>query len=490
VDDAVAWLEAHGRHLEASALLERPYRTERLPPWRRIGWRLRQGELVNEHGAAVAAARIWRGAIQQLGFGDLESGSLREGWPARLRHGASLAAWPAAEPERRAFSLLATRCLALYGQQLSFAARPWALFATGAVLGMVSARTLAREEFGLALASASYGASLIGRMRLSRALDRSARRRRPERIQDARFRLHAQECLAVRTMADGRWDGLLPLLDAMVEEWRGLAIPRHEMETRSLGAKLAFYQGSLDEALRRFRQVTAISAPLGTGIGRFWGPLGEIEADLAIGKVDLESLRRQLDETRHVMTEFENYDAAYTLRWFGLRARVAWRQGDPNALRDVVLAGASACQRIGFAGFWAHEGFAGIGEGLIRLRRHEREQGGAVQALADACTAFRQPLAAHCRRFTPARALWHYLAGLDDAEAGRPAAAARSLRAAVRHAERQGMRLELARACTLIGVLEGDPAWSERATRLLRETGASAESPALRGDTVRPATVG
>ncbi len=487
VDDAVAWLEAHGRHLEAAALLEAPSRVGRLPSWRRIGWRLRQGELMNQHGAAITAARIWRDPMQRLGLGDFDAGSLRHGWAAVLGRGLSLAAWPTTQPERRAFSLVAARSLVLYGQQLSLASRPEPLLAASAVLGVLALRTLERNELSLVLAAAAYRMSLVGRMRLSRALDRAAWRRRPGDIGDARLRLHALECLAVRAMADGRWHGLMPQLDAMVDEFQRLAIPRHEMECRSLGAKLAFYQGDLGDALHRFTRVTAVSLPLGAGIGRFWGPLGEVEAQLAIGTADLESLRRQLEEARRLMNELENYDAAYTLRWFGLRARVAWRQGDMDALRDAVLAGAATSQRIPFAGFWAHEGFAGIGEGLIRLRRHERDEGGPVQATAAAWAAFRKPLSHHCRRFTPARGLWHYLNGLEAAEAGRTSSAAASLRAAVRHADRQGMRLELARNCGLLGALEGDADWSGRAAGLWRAIGAAAEVPALHVGALRPA---
>src|SRR5690606_33722006 len=144
--------------------------------------RLRQGELMNQHGAALAAACIWREPLQQLGLGDFDAGSSRREWATLLRRGLSLAAWPPTQPERRAFSLVTARALVLHGQQLTFASHPEPLLAASSVLAALTLRTLNRSELGMALAAAAYRMSLVGRMRVSRLLDRAARRRRPEAI--------------------------------------------------------------------------------------------------------------------------------------------------------------------------------------------------------------------------------------------------------------------------------------------------------------------
>ena len=471
VDDTAAWLLARDRSPEAAGLLARAGLRADLPGWRRIGWRLRQAEVLNESGKAVAAAHLWRRSLEALGFGDIEAHA-----PLPLPHGAlrrvaDLAPWPANDPERHAFSVLVARGLMAYGQHLSFTARPGPMSACTTLLWLLGARTLTPAERCSADAVAAYGSMLVGLPGLSRIAERRYQRRLAGHPRDQRLRLAAEEAVAARRVADGRWEGLTSRLDAMVEEWRRAHCPRHEIETRSLAAKLAFYQGMLLQSRRRFAELTARARLLEVDVGRFWGPLGEVEAGLTLETDEIEALQYRLDEIRHVMAEVENFDSAYTLRWFGLRARVAWRRGDLEALHEAVTAGAAACRRIRFGGFWAHEGFAGIGEGLLRLRRHERQTGGAVAPLQAGWLAFRRPLRAHCRRFTPARILWHYLEGLDAAEMGRRAEAGRSLRTAVRLAEHQGMRVELARSCVAVGALENDEQWSARALRLRREMG-------------------
>ena len=479
IDNVTAWLVAHDRDAEAAALLARAGRRAALPPWRYSGWSMRRGEILSERGDAVAGAQAWRHALQRLGFGDLEAQVLPSVLPSALGQLRSLRHWPQSDPDRRAFSALVARSLMQFGQHLSFTTRPAPMFACVLLLWLVSARALGRAERTGALSMTAYGNMLVGAPRVSRALARFCERR-GVRADDSRLRLGAEEALAARRIADGRWQGLLPMLDGMAGEWQQLRCPRHELECRSLAAKVAFFQGLLDQSDRRFTGLTARARALGARAGGFWGPLGEVETGLILETHDIETLRCMLEESRHAMAEIENVDSAYTLRWFGLRARVAWRSGDLDALRESVMAGAAAGARIPFCGFWAHEGFAGVGEGLIQLRRRERDTGGAVAALTDTWLAFRKPLRAHCRRFTPARALWHYLHALDAAESGRMGEAGRELRASVRCAERQGMRVELARSCAMIGALESDAAWAGRATRLWREMGAAgkgAESP-------------
>ena len=475
VDALTARLVAQEQHGEAAALLERASRCYAVPAWRRTGWLLRCAEIANEGGDPVGAMRGWRNGLEQMGFGDLEAQALLPIVTRGLRRLAGMRGWPDAEPERTAFSRMLARGLMQFGQHLALTARPLPLFACGALQWLVATRALGAPERACAGAGSAYGHLLLGASRLSHLFLRNCERR-GLRAEDERMRLLTAETLLVCKVAQGQWHGLLPLLDDLTLQWRARRCTRHEMECRSLGAKLAYYQGLLPQAARRFADVTLHAHKTGPQPGRFWGPMGEAEAGMALGSIPDEDLRRLLERSRHAMAESENIDSAYTLRWFGLRARLASRTGDIDTLRETTMTGAAAASRIVFCGFWAHEGYGGIGEGLIELRRRERESGGNGSSLTETWRSFRKPLRAHCRRFPPAASLWHYLHALDAAERERPAEARRHLREAVRHAERLGLRLELARACRLIGLLERDQAWTDRAANLYRDMGAAGEA--------------
>ena len=182
------------------------------------------------------------------------------------------------------------------------------------------------------------------------------------------------------------------------------------------------------------------------------------------------------------MTEMEDVDAAYTLNRQALAARLAWRRGDVHASREAVLAGCAAAARLRHCGFWAHVGYAGLGDTLLALRRHERERGGAVPPLDQAWAMLRPALAAHVRRFPPARALQARLSGEWARDEGRLAEAESTLLRAITLAERQGMRVELARACEVLAGVRRDQSWKERADRLWRDMRAA---PAARGAALR-----
>ena len=475
VDALAARLVAQDQHGEAAALLERASRCHAVPAWRRTGWLLRCAEIANEGGDPVGAVRAWRNGLEQMGFGDLEVQALLPLVARGLRRLSGLRGWPDAEPERTAFSRLLARSLMQFGQHLALTARPLPLFACGALQWLVAMRALGASERACAGAGSAYGNMLFGASRLSHLFVRNCERR-GLRAEDERMRLLTAETLLVCKVAQGRWHGLLPLLDDLILQWQARRCTRHEMECRSLGAKLAYYQGLLPQAARRFADLSLHAHQAGPQPGRFWGPMGEAEAGMALGSIPDEDLRRLLERSRHAMAESENIDSAYTLRWFGLRARLASRTGDIDTLRETTMTGAAAASRIAFCGFWAHEGYGGIGEGLIELRRRERESGGSVSSLTETWRSFRQPLRAHCGRFPPAASLWHYLHAQDAAEGERMAEARRHLHEAARFAERLGMRLELARACRLIGLLEHDQASADRAANLYRDMGAAGEA--------------
>jgi hypothetical protein len=358
----------------------------------------------------------------------------------------------------------------LLGQILAFMPHAPQLGRCAALAHVLGRRAAGRPERAGSTAMIAYGASLFGASGCARWLAGSLRRRAPI-SGDARLEAFVQETSTVVRIAGGDWQGLMSTLDDNARTWQGLGDVRHELECRCLAAKLAFYQGLLKTARERFVEVSELTARPPGDAWRFWGCLGQVEVGLCLDSDGNDSLRALLERGGDDMTRMENIDSAYTLRRLALSARLAWRCGELDAVREAVLAGVAVATRQRHCGFWAHEGFAGIGEMLLALRMHERRIGGAVPVLDEAWRALQRPLRAHCRRFVPAAALWHHLQGVAAIDEGRLDAARRSLRRSVHEAEQRGMRVELARACQWLAKVEQDQHWDERAARLWADMG-------------------
>jgi hypothetical protein len=342
------------------------------------------------------------------------------------------------------------------------------------VLGHALATRLGERAQGLAMRQMSaYGATLLfGQPRMAALLQRSLRRR-PVLASDPQQEAFIVEGECATRIALGQWDGVDERLAAARPVFERHGDHRHAIECLSLRAKLRFYQGRLDEAWTLFAECSERSLRRAGGAWRAWGPFGQAETALCLGGYALPALQRLADAGGHWLTEMENVDAAYALRRLGLEARLAWRAGEIGRARDAALAGAAAAARIRRCGFWAHEGLAGIGEVLLALRRHERQIGGALPPLDAAWAGLEPALARHVRRFPAGTALATRLAGerrLDDGVAG----SAALLQRAVAQAERQGLRVELARACEALARAPGGGRWGERAGRLWQEMGAAA----------------
>lgn len=482
IDAMVTRLVLADRSAEATELLARVVERPALPGWQLTGWMLRRAELLNEAGRVHEALPVYLQAFERLGFGRLDAAtSLGWRWLSALSVCLTQHDWPPGEPGRRGYTHLVVRSLIFGGQMLSF---------TPAAAPMVRASTLAQwvawrgadpdAVKGPRFATA-YGCLLFGLPRLAAWFGRGFRQGRPVVACDPRLEAMVAEGNAVVQVGCGHWDGLLPVIDEVTRLWQRLGPPgRHEIECHSLGAKLAFYMGLLPSAEARFAQLTVLGRHRPGEAWRAWGPFGLVEVRLCLNREPPEALRPLLEQASYDMSEMEDIDSAYTLRRLGLTARVAWRCGDLDAVRETVLAGVAAATRVRYCGFWAHEGYAGLGESLLRLRGHERAVGGALPVLEAAWQSLQGPLRAHTRRFPPAIALWHQLQGIAAFERGHTAEARQHLHRAVRMAERQGLRVELARCCEWLASVEPEGGWSDRAARLWHDMGAVPPSGATR----------
>lgn len=476
IDALVALLLAADRADEAVDVLEDAKRRVEGPAWRQAGWSMRIAEIVNRQGDGWRAWRTFEAALAQLGLAD--ASQPERAWrvlPAAAWRAWTRRHWPPPGAERRAFERLLMRALMLRTQLQTFGVDARRAGASNA-LHLVVASRAGPAQRGAALTMSAYGAPMFTGGDAARWL-LGRTRGRPPVAEDPLQEAFSVEGECATRIALGDWSGVEEPLRRATALFEAHGDHRHAMECLSLAAKLCFYQGRLREAFDRFGACTERSLRRPGGAWRAWGPFGQAESALCLGSLPLESLQQLADTASHWLTEMENIDAAYALRRFGLTARLALRTGDLDRAREAVLVGAAAADRARECGFWAHEGFAGLGEALLSLRRHERETGGALPPLDAAWSRLEPALARHARRFPAGAAMRTRLLGQWHFDQGDAADAASQLRLAVTQAERQGLRVELARACEALAAVECDMGWSQRAARLWEAMGAAAASP-------------
>jgi DNA-binding SARP family transcriptional activator len=467
VDRVVAVLQHSHRPAEAAQVLAQGLARSDLPAWLSTGWRLRRAELLTGEGSATAALVDYSQAFAGFGLGNVATG--HADWtslPYAVSRLLMKRDWPPIGPARDGFERLLMRSLIAAAIYLTFTPDPMPAVRLSAMADVMS-RRLGRHVV-LRHMMTSWGLLVFGHSSLAGVQQwRASRGHRPP--VDPHIDTLTDEGMTVLRLALGQWSGLATRLDEVGDHWHAARNLRHEASTRSLGGKLALYEGRLVDAYRRFAAISELSLRRSGESWSAYGPIGQTEAALYLGQVDDTALQRLFERASQVMTEMENVDAAYTLRRQALAAQLAWRRGDVHASREAVLAGCAAAARLRHCGFWAHMGYAGLGDTLLALRRHERERGGAVPPLDHAWGLLQPALAAHVGRFPPARTLQARLRGEWARDEGRLAEAESALHRAIALAERQGMRVELARACEALAGVRGDASLQERAQRLWRD---------------------
>lgn len=481
VDSVFAALVASDRLVEAASLLERALRTPELPAWRSTGWRLLQAQTLNSLGDVVASMQGYEAALADLGL----DGAVREGsgWrhlPLAIVRALRRPGWPKSTADRHAFQGLLCRSFSHYTQQLSFTPVMDRAVRANLLASTALLRADRAERHATRMMTA-YGMIATGKAPLARGLLGALKGRTPV-SSDPLLEAFTREGDCVIRVALGRWDGVVDELQQLHQELERLGDHRHAMECHALIAKLLFYQGQLVRSADRFLESTELALRRPGGAWRAWGPFGQAEVALCMDGVPLPTIEHWVDLGSHWLTEKHNFDTAYVLRGAGLRARLAWRCGDTGLARETVLSAIAIGARIPHCSFWAHEGFAGIGDVLLQLRAHEQRVGGALGPLDDAWSALEPQLLRHTQRFPAGAAMVHRLRGQTAHARERESDARRWLLRAVREAEAQGLRVELARSCDALATVDPVAGWSDRAGRLWREmlTGLSINAPSSR----------
>ena len=469
IDRAVAVLSHAGRQGEAASLLAQALTRPDLPRWLASGWALRRGELLAGEGSATASLRAYSRGFAAIGLGDIAAD--RGAWASLPQAAARLLArrdWPPPGAAREGFERVLLRSLSAAAIYLTFSPDPMPAVRLG-MLADVLTRRLGRHADVRHLL-AGWVMVTFGHPRLAKHLEGRARAvRKPSA--DPRLEALTLEGHCALRMATGRWAGLSAALDDVAECWRALRNVRHELGMRALGAKLAFYEGRLVESHDRFAEVGELSLHHAGESWRAWGPIGQAEVGLCLNSLDDTALQRLFERGSRVITEMEVVDAAYTLRRQGLAAHLAWRRGEVVIAREAVIAGCAAAARLVHCAFWAHEGYANLGDMLLVLRLRERDRGGALPPFDQAWKQLMVALDAHVRRFPPAASLRERLLGQRALQDDTPDIAAARLQCAVEAAQQQGMRLELARSCQVLADMRIDDRWDDRARCLWQDIG-------------------
>ncbi|MEZ5646503.1 MAG: BTAD domain-containing putative transcriptional regulator [Burkholderiaceae bacterium] len=464
MDRVMAWLWSADRLHEVASMLERASRSRHVPPWRLAAWDMQRGEALNTLGQVLESMSAFEQGMERMGMAraTVEGSRWVDLLPA-LRAGFQRTGWPPAGPQRVGFVRLLSRSQALYTQQLSFTADMDRSVRSNMLASLVAYRVGGPAQRQAVRVMSAYGVCTTGHPWLARHVIASLGRRTPV-LDDQVQELFTREGVCATRIALGQWDGVGEELASLCDALEQAGDHRHAMECHSLQAKLLYYQGQLDRASHRFADNTELSLRRPGGAWRAWGPFGLAEVTLCQHEIPLDAVRHWVELGSYWLSEMISTDAAYVLRRIGLVARLAWLDGDLARARDAALGGTAAAARIRHCGFWAHEGYAGIGDVLLQL--HAQDTGLGARAIEDAWARFQKPLLAHGRRFPAGVAMIQRLQGEWALSHGRERLGQQLLVKAVHSAERQGLRVELARACQALARLDSDEQWRERAQRL------------------------
>lgn len=483
VDVAAGFLPAAGAWKDASRLLRAAVSRESLPSWQRGLWVLRKAGIENQAGDVERARRDFAQGLELLGF--CGGGSA----PAFARELAGVASGreafgPAVPREQHAaVGTAVTRAMMASAQLAAFAGEVAPSGRLAVLAWALARRARDRDATATALAGLAYGTTLMRHGRTARLLWQRASRRVSPPDQSPTAAIANQTIGACEYVA-GEWHRALPRLDETADAMRRFQLPRHEVECRSLAAKILALQGRFDEAQRRFVAFGETVRRSELTFLRHWSLVGVVETAVRTGSHDPGELLQLLAEARHEMSEMQTIDSAYVIRWLGLQAVVCTMAGDAEGAREAALSGAGVIARGFLPGAWAHEGFGGIVETLIACRDRDRAIGLSGADLAPALTQALRGMAWQAGRFPPGRARLHFCRALLAAGDGRAREARRRMLRAATLADRYGMRHELARACERLAALgpAGDAqSWLRRARSLYEETGARIDLERLAG---------
>lgn len=269
---------------------------------------------------------------------------------------------------------------------------------------------------------------------------------------DLASRAYTLEIVALYRSGLGRWVEAKAMLEESIALYDGLALPRGQIESRSLLAKVHYCLGQFKKARDLHEEALVISEQQSDFTGEHWSLMGLVECALRLEQSPKDVLMNWLERINTIQTKIM-IGRADVIRYFGVLAQAHLGHGDFARALEAAQAGLQLIRQKPFAGSWTMEGYAGVAESFLSLlemndeNQFHAKQNELMTNANEACQAMR----AFSRIFSIAQPRAWLLMGWHDRIAGKQSQANRALQKGIALAEQLIMPYEQARIHYEIG---------------------------------------
>ena len=265
---------------------------------------------------------------------------------------------------------------------------------------------------------------------------------------DLESKAYALEIVGLYHSGVAHWINAKAMLEESTTLYDELVLPRGQIESRSLLAKVHFNQGQFIKARNLYKEALLISEKQGDFTGEHWSLMGLVECVLCIDEPIDEELMLLLERVNTLQSQIV-IARADMIRYFGALAQAHLRRGEYAQAFEAAQTGVRMIKQKPFAGSWTMEGYAGVAETFLSLWEvGNTNQGWSTNrtelkvSAKEAC----QAMYAFSRVFPIAQPrAWHYQ-GWYDWIAGKHSQANRAWQKGLGLAEKLAMPYEQARA--------------------------------------------
>jgi predicted ATPase len=207
-------------------------------------------------------------------------------------------------------------------------------------------------------------------------------------------RAYTLEIVALYRSGLGRWAEAKAMLEESAALYDASALPRGQIESRSLLAKAHYYQGQFKKARNLHEEALVISEQQGDFTGEHWSLMGLVECALRLEQSPTEVLMNWLERINTIHTKIV-IGRADMIRYFGVLAQAHLHRGGFDQAFEAAQAGLRMIRQKPFAGSWTMEGYAGVAETFLSLlemnaaNQYHAKQNELMVNTNEACQAMR-----------------------------------------------------------------------------------------------------
>lgn len=192
---------------------------------------------------------------------------------------------------------------------------------------------------------------------------------------DLESKAYALEIVGLYHSGIGHWLDAKPMLEESTALHDELVLPRGQIESRSLLAKVHFFQGQFIKARNLYKEALLISGKQGDFTGEHWNLMGLAECALCMGESNAEELMTRLERVNTLQNKIV-IARADMIRYFGVLAQTHFHRGEYDQAFEAAQTGLRMIKQKPFAGSWTMEGYAGVAETFLSLwERSNASQG-------------------------------------------------------------------------------------------------------------------